>query len=109
MNLLQRGKKRNKRGPATARWGLILGRIDITHRPAIVDVKLSLGDWELNSIIGAKHRGGITSMVEGKSKLTILVPLDGPTSEATKKVLNAAEILHSQSDELRNNVEKFLN
>jgi IS30 family transposase len=85
LNLLQRGKKRNKRGPATAGWGLILGRIDITHRPAIVDVKLSLGDWELNSIIGAKHRGGITSMVEGKSKLTILVPLDGPTSEATNE------------------------
>ena len=48
-------------------------------------------------------------MVELKTKLTILVLLDGPISEATKKVLNAAEMLHSQSDELRNNVEKFLN
>ena len=49
------------------------------------------------------------SMVERKTKLTILVLLDGPTSEVTKKVLNVAEMLHSQSNELRNNVEKFLN
>ena len=84
-NLRQRGKKRNKRGAATAGRGLIPGRIDIAQRPAIVDAKSRLGDWELDSIIGAKHRGAITSMVERKTKLTILELLDGPTSEATKE------------------------
>ena len=39
LNLWQRGKKRNKRGAATAGWGLIPGRIDIVHRPAIIDAK----------------------------------------------------------------------
>ena len=85
MNLLQRGKKRNKRGPATAGWGLIPSRIDTTHRPAIVGAKSRLGDWELDSIIGAKYRGSTTSMVERETKLTILVLLDVPTSEATKE------------------------
>ena len=85
LHLRQRGKKRNKRGAATAGRGLIPGRIDIAQRPAIVDEKTRLGDWELDSIIGAKHRGAITSMVERKTKLTILVLLDGATSEATKK------------------------
>ena len=85
MNLLQRGKKRNKRGPTTAGWGLIPGRIDIAHRPAIVGAESCLGDWELDSIIGAKYRGAITSMVERETKLTILVLLDGRTSEATKE------------------------
>ena len=85
LNLRQRGKKRNKRGAATAGRGLIPGRIDIAQRPAIVDAKSRLGDWELDSIIGAKHRGAITSMVERKTKLTILELLDGPTSEATKE------------------------
>jgi IS30 family transposase len=84
-NLRQRGKKPNKRGAATAGRGLIPGRIDIAQRPAIVDAKSRLGDWELDSIIGAKHRGAITSMVERKTKLTILELLDGPTSEATKE------------------------
>ena len=39
LNLWQRGKKRNKRGAATAGWGLIPCRIDIVHRPAIIDAK----------------------------------------------------------------------
>jgi transposase, IS30 family len=82
-HLRQRGKKRNKRGAATAGRGLIPGRIDIAQRPEIVDEKSRLGDWELDSIIGAKHKGAITSMVERKTKLTKLVLLDGPTSNAT--------------------------
>ena len=85
LNLLQRGKKRNKRGPATAGGGLIPSRIDTTHRPAIVGAKSRLGDWELDSIIGAKYRGSTTSMVERETKLTILVLLDGLISEATKE------------------------
>lgn len=83
LHLRQRGKKRNKRGAATAGRGLIPGRIDIADRPAIVDEKSRLGDWELDSIIGAKHKGAITSMVERKTKLTKLVLLDGATSKAT--------------------------
>jgi len=83
LHLRQRGKKRNKRGALNAGRGLILGRVDITHRPAIVDTKTRVGDWELDSIIGAKHQGAITSMVERVTKLTRLVLLKGPTAEAT--------------------------
>lgn len=84
LHLRQRGKKRNKRGAATAGRGLIPGRIDIDERPAVVDEKSRVGDWELDSIVGAKHKGAITSMVERKTKLTKLVLLEGRTSEATK-------------------------
>ena len=83
LNLRQRGKKRNKRGAAAVGRGLIPGRIDIAQRPSIVDARSRLDDWELDSIIGAKHRGAITSMVERKTKLTKLVLLEGPTSKAT--------------------------
>ena len=85
MNLWQRGKKRNKRGAATAGWGLIPGRINIAYRPNIVDAKSRFGEWELDSVIGAKLRGAITSMLERKNKLTILLLLDGPASEAIKE------------------------
>jgi IS30 family transposase len=53
--------------------------------PAIVDVKSRLRDWVLDNIIGVKQRGVITRMLEQKTTLTILVLLDGPTSEATKE------------------------
>ena len=50
----------------------------------------------MKALIGVKNRSAITSMVERKTKFPILVLLDRPTPEATEKVLNAAEILHSQ-------------
>ncbi len=83
-HLRQRGKKCNKRGSAKAGRGLIPGRVDISERPAIVAEKTRVGDWEGDSIIGANHRGAITSIVERKTKLTLLVLQKGATAEATK-------------------------
>lgn len=85
--LRQQGKKRNKRSGKNAGRGLIPARIDIALRPKIVDEKSRVGDWELDSIIGAKHQGAITSMVERKTKLTRLVLLKGPTSDATSEAI----------------------
>jgi IS30 family transposase len=45
------------------RW-LIPGKIDIDFRPDIVEHKLRIGDWELDTIVGAQHKGTIVSMVE---------------------------------------------
>jgi IS30 family transposase len=81
------GKKRNKRIGKHGGRGMIVGRIDIALRPEIVDKKTRLGDWELDSIIGAKHLGAITSMVERKTKLTRLVLLKSPTADATRKAI----------------------
>ena len=67
------------------RGGLIASRIDIAHEPAIFDAKIRLGDWELDSIIGAKHRCAITRMVERKTKFAMLVLIDVLTAEATKE------------------------
>jgi IS30 family transposase len=78
------GKKRNKRSGANSGRGMIPGRVGIEHRPQVVSDKTRLGDWELDSIIGAKHAGAITSMVERKSKLTRLVLLKSPTAKATR-------------------------
>jgi len=86
-NLRQQGKKRNKRSGKNAGRGCIPNRIDICERPQIVEQKERLGDWELDSIIGAKHIGAITSMVERVSKLTRLALLKGPTSEATSEAI----------------------
>jgi transposase, IS30 family len=85
IHLRQRGKKRNKRGSKNAGRGLIPNRVDIKERPKIVDEKTRIGDWELDSIIGAKHKGAITSIVDRKSKLTKLVLLKGPTAKATSE------------------------
>ena len=77
IHLRRRGKKYNHRGAATAGRGCIPDRVDISERPKIVDKKTRLGDWEGDTIIGAKHKGVILTMVDRKSKFTLLSKMNG--------------------------------
>ncbi len=72
-NLRHSGKKYNKRSGAYGGRGCIPGRVDLDERPEIVEQKDRLGDWELDTIIGAKHQGAIVSAVDRKSKFCVLV------------------------------------
>ena len=56
-HLRRRGKKANRRGRRGAGRGVIPGRVDIAERPAVVELKRRVGDWELDTIVGARHRG----------------------------------------------------
>ena len=49
--LRHNGKKYNKRGRGKAGRGCIPGRIDISERPAIVEEKSRVGDWEIDTMI----------------------------------------------------------
>jgi transposase, IS30 family len=84
-SLRRRGKRYNKRMGKTAGRGLIPNRIDISERPAIVDRKTRVGDWEGDTVVSAGHKGGILTLVERKTKLTIMAKLPRATSVATSK------------------------
>ena len=86
-HLRHSGKKYNKRSKGTSGRGCIPGRVDIQERPAIVEEKIRLGDWELDTIIGAQHRGAIVSMVDRTSKFTQLVKVSHKTAEEVKEAL----------------------
>lgn len=85
--LRHHGKKYNKRGSGRAGRGCIPGRVDIADRPAIVEEKSRLGDWELDTIIGSEHKGAIVSMVERHSKLTYLAKVNRKTALEVKEAL----------------------
>ncbi len=85
--LRHHGKKYNKRSKGTAGRGCIPGRIDIDARPPIVEEKTRIGDWELDTIIGAGQSGAIVSMVERTSKLTKLVKISHKTAENVERAL----------------------
>lgn len=85
--LRHHGKKYNKRSKGTAGRGCIPGRIDIDARPLIVEEKTRLGDWELDTIVGAGQSGAIVSMVERTSKLTKLVKISHKTAENVEQAL----------------------
>src|SRR5882672_1039325 len=69
---LRSQKKQRKRYGGYIRRGQIPNRTSIEQRPPIVASKRRFGDWEADTIIGARHQGGILSLVERKSKLTRL-------------------------------------
>jgi IS30 family transposase len=65
-------KKRHKRLKNNDRRGQIPNRISIDERPAIVDNKERVGDWEIDTIIGKNHKGAIVTAVERKTKFNCL-------------------------------------
>ena len=66
---LRSQKKQRKRYSGHLRRGQIPNRTSIDERPKIVARKGRFGDWEVDTIVGARHKGGILSAVERKSKL----------------------------------------
>jgi len=83
------GEKYNKRSKGPAGRGCIPNRVDIDERPAIVEEKTRLGDWELDTIIGRGQSGVIVSMVDRASKLTMLVKTSGKTAQEVTDALLA--------------------
>jgi transposase, IS30 family len=65
-------KKRRKRYGKQDRRGRITNRVSIEERPAIVNSKFRIGDWEGDTIIGKGHQGVVTIHVKRKTKYTVL-------------------------------------
>ena len=57
-------------------------RVSISQREQIVDDKTRVGDWEIDTIVGANQKGAITTVVE---RSTSLVRISIPT---TKKAID---------------------
>lgn len=80
--LRHRGKKYKRRG--LPKRHLIPNRTDISQRPDIVEEKTRIGDWEGDTIIGAKNQGAIVSLVDRASKFTLLKQVDSKNAENVK-------------------------
>lgn len=65
-------KKRRKRYGKKDHRGLIPDRASIDDRPEIVCQKIRIGDWEIDTATGRKHKGVIVVAVERKSKLVLI-------------------------------------
>jgi IS30 family transposase len=75
-------KKRRKRYGTYDRRGKLKNRVSIDQRPAIVDARQRLGDWEVDTIIGKGHRHAIVSLTERKSRLALLRKVERKTAQA---------------------------
>lgn len=93
--LRRTGKRYNKRCGKIAGRGIIPGRIDIDQRPAIVDQRIRIGDWEVDTIIGARQQGAILSLVDRVSRYTLLHKLHAAQAEPASRAIIAKLRRHS--------------
>lgn len=82
-------KRRRQRRYGTGR-GLIPGRVSIDLRPDIVATRHRFGDWEGDTVEGAKGSGHITTHVERKSRYLIAAKLINKTAKVTAQAASAA-------------------
>jgi IS30 family transposase len=88
--LRTRIKKRRKRRSSKERRGSITNRVGIELRPKLVEDKERFGDWEGDTIIGKNHQGAIITLVERKSKFTVMAKPKGKKADSVRKeIINA--------------------
>lgn len=74
-------KQRKKRYGVYSYRGQIPNQISIEQRPAIVDKRTRYGDWELDTVIGKNHQQALVTLVERKSRLTLIAKVVRKTAE----------------------------
>jgi len=80
-------KKRKKRYGVMERRGTIPNRLSIEDRPAIVETRSRIGDWEADTVIGKNHRQAIVSIVERKSGFTLIRKVERKTALAVSQAM----------------------
>jgi len=86
---LRSQKKRKKRYGKMDKRGIIPNRLSIEDRPAIVDERKRIGDWEADTVIGKNHKQAIVSIVERKSGFTLIRKVERKTAKAVSKAMVA--------------------
>jgi IS30 family transposase len=90
----QRRKRRNSRDMR----GMIKNRVGIEERPPIVERRIRIGDWEGDTVVGKNHQGALVTLVDRKSKLTLIGKVDRYTAQAVEKtIISLMELLPRRS------------
>ena len=72
---LRHCRKRRKRYGSVPRGSTIPDRLPIEQRPAVVETRSRLGDWEADTVIGCRSSGVLVSLTERRSRLVRLAHL----------------------------------
>jgi IS30 family transposase len=84
---LRRGGKPYKIGGKRAYRGKIKNRVDITARPDIINNRLRLGDWEVDSVIGRMNQSSIVTIVERVSRYTAIIKVSSKEADTVSQAI----------------------
>ena len=81
-------KKHRKRYGTYERRGHLPNCHSIEERPAIVNDRKRLGDWEVDTIIGKRQKQAMVTLTERKSRLTLLGKVSRRTAQAVQNQIH---------------------
>ena len=81
--------RRKRYGSGQERRGTLKNRVCIDLRPAIVEQRSRIGDWEGDTIVGKGHQGVLVTLVERKSRYTLARQLDSRHSAGVTQAVIA--------------------
>lgn len=83
-----RCRKKRKSHGTPERRGQLKGRVGIERRPAVVDARTRMGDWEGDTIVSGGHRSGVlVTLAERRSRYTLVAPVKSGRAEPVAQAL----------------------
>jgi len=85
-----RKKLRKRYASGKERRGQMRDRVPITERPAVVDAKRRLGDWEGDTMLGTRGHGALLTLVERRTQLVKIRRVASQEARVVCKAVSAA-------------------
>jgi len=86
-HLRHKNKRYHNRSNTYQRRGILIDRISIDKRPKIVEKKSRIGDFEIDTVIGRHHVGALVTIVDRKSKFTLINKVSSKRAEEVTQAL----------------------
>jgi len=84
-------RKKTRRRPPKKRRGTgskIINQVSIDNRPKHIDLRNEIGHWEGDLMIGKDHKSAIGTIVERKSRYTLIIKLKARNSKEVAKMFS---------------------
>ena len=82
-------KKHRKRYGKQEYRGKLRNRVSIEARPQVVEQRERLGDWEVDTLVGKGQQGALMSLVERKSRFTLMQLVDQRLADSVAQAMIA--------------------
>jgi len=79
-NLRRQKQKRTRYAGGRDRRAQILDRRSLSERPLHIEARKQIGHWECDTVIRAKHKGAVVTIVERKSGYAVIAKVPNKTS-----------------------------
>ena len=91
--------RRKRYASGQERRGVLKNRVGIEQRPAVVEQRVRIGDWEGDTVIGKGHQGALVTLAERKSRYTLARVLD--SRHSTKVTQAVIDLLRPHKEQCK--------